>query len=55
MRADILNYIWCPICNGTSLDLEIFQEDAFEIRDGKILCCDCGNYYEIRQGIVDLL
>jgi len=55
MRVDILEYVRCPVCSGTSFEIDILEQDVYEIREGGLLCRDCGRRYEIHKGIVDLL
>ncbi len=55
MRVDILEYVRCPVCGTTSFEIDILERDAYEIREGGLVCHNCGRRYEIHKGIVDLL
>lgn len=55
MRVDILEYIRCPVCSATSFDIGILEQDVYEVREGELVCHNCGRRYEIHKGIVNLL
>jgi uncharacterized protein YbaR (Trm112 family)/ubiquinone/menaquinone biosynthesis C-methylase UbiE len=55
MREDILQYIQCPVCHSARLDIVVLKTDTREIREGELVCLDCGRRYPVRGGIVDLL
>ena len=55
MRVDILEYILCPVCSATSFDIGILEQDVYEVREGELVCHNCGRRYKIHKGIVDLL
>lgn len=55
MRVDILEYIQCPVCDATCFEINTLVQDVYEVREGELVCHNCGRHYEIHEGIVDLL
>lgn len=55
MRRDLLEYLECPLCAARHFRPEVAEEDAREVREGRLVCSGCQRSYTIRKGIVDLL
>jgi len=55
MRESILKYILCPICGSACFDIVVLGQDRKEIREGELVCLDCGSHHLIHKGIVDIL
>lgn len=55
MHDSILSYIFCPNCTQDSFLLNKFHWENDEIFDGVLLCSNCGLWYKIENGILDLL
>ncbi|MDY6780704.1 MAG: methytransferase partner Trm112 [Halobacteria archaeon] len=54
MNEDLMEIICCPVCKE-ELELEVESENDDEIVEGTLTCTDCGEVYEIDDGIPDLL
>ena len=53
MKRDLMDVICCPVCKA-DLELAVEEEDD-EIETGTLTCTECGEVYEIEDGIPDLL
>jgi SAM-dependent methyltransferase len=56
LLAELAHDLRCTAC-GTdrSLELEVAEEDAREVREGTLTCTRCGARFAVRDGIVELL
>lgn len=55
MKEQLLEILRCKVCSLGSLSLDNISGNEEEIRSGYVLCDNCGNTYEIRNGIVDTI
>ena len=58
MNRGTASLLTCPECSGGKLHLEEYllsDGDSDQVIDGRLVCADCGNWYRIEKGIVDLL
>jgi SAM-dependent methyltransferase len=53
VKRELLGLIRCPHCGGVDLALAIAEENASEIRAGRLECA-CGARFAITRGVVDL-
>lgn len=53
MKRDLMEILCCPVCKG-DLELQVTEEKE-EILEGKLLCHQCPETYEITEGIPNLL
>jgi SAM-dependent methyltransferase len=54
MKKELLNYINCPICQGSSFAIKEDENNDGVIKEGKIICLKCNNIYKISKGIIYL-
>ncbi|GAB3682255.1 methytransferase partner Trm112 [Salinarchaeum chitinilyticum] len=54
MKQSTLDILRCPL-DKAELDLDVEEQDGEEILDGTLTCTDCGETYEIADGIANLL
>jgi len=54
MRKKLMDILCCPVCKG-DLELKIAVEDEDEVLEGSLFCSSCNVYYEIHDGIPNLL
>ncbi len=56
MRTEVISKLICPECGQYPLSYEDFiPSDSAEILDGVVWCSDCGNWYPIEDGLLELL
>ena len=55
MREDILKVIRCPLCHSTSFEVSVLERNEQEIREGELVCRDCGHHHPIQKGVLNLL
>jgi len=55
MDKMVINNIICPNCQSGIFTLLPFDSDANDIREGIITCDECGIWYRIEGGVLDLL
>lgn len=55
MKKKLTEILQCPTCNSNLKLNEITNETTEEIREGSLQCIECGEKFEVRKGIVDLL
>ena len=53
MKRELMNILACPICKG-DLELDV-TEEADEIITGTLYCRKCDEYYQIEDGIPNML
>ena len=54
MRHNLLDLIKCPACGKSDFKIETSADDPTDIREGALICADCGLSYEIKGGITYL-
>lgn len=56
MKRDLMDIVCCPVCKA-DLELEVDEEDdeTGEVETGTLTCTECGEVYDIEDGIPDLL
>jgi len=54
VKQSTLDILRCPL-DKAELDLDVEEQDGEEILDGTLTCTDCGETYEIDEGIANLL
>jgi len=54
MKKDLMDILACPMCKG-SLELEISEEDEYEVVTGTLKCSNCSENYPITETIPNLL
>jgi len=54
LRKEFLEYLSCPICNG-SLTLNATEESVSEVLFGEFVCKSCLRHYAIEDGIPDFV
>jgi ubiquinone/menaquinone biosynthesis C-methylase UbiE/uncharacterized protein YbaR (Trm112 family) len=56
VRAELTESLRCPACQRHPLNQEAFQRDALnEVVTGVVWCADCGNWFPVEEGILELL
>ncbi|MFC1914659.1 class I SAM-dependent methyltransferase [Chloroflexota bacterium] len=55
MRENFIDYLKCPLCEGSSFELIVQEQNATEIREGQILCSGCQAKFTISRGVLDFL
>ncbi len=50
MKKGMLQYLVCPLCQSP-FDLDIEEEDAPEVRTGRLRCRGCGDVYPITRSV----
>lgn len=55
MKDNLLPLLICPVCRGERLSLEARARDDAEVRDGEVICADCGARMAIHNGILNTL
>lgn len=55
MQKSILNYIKCLNCGGKNFDIVNSSGNDKEIRSTDIICANCDEKYEVKDGIIYLL
>lgn len=57
MKKELVGFIRCPACraSGAMLRIEEEEHNHIEIRKGRLVCDNCHNSYNIKNGILDLL
>ncbi len=53
MKRDLMEILCCPVCKG-DLELRVEVEED-EILEGQLICHQCDQTYEIKEGIPNLL
>jgi uncharacterized protein YbaR (Trm112 family) len=54
MKRDLMDILCCPL-DKHDLELEVEEEDAEEVLEGRLVCTECGEVYPIEDGIPNLL
>lgn len=54
MKKELMDILACPMCKG-SLELEITEEDDYEVVTGTLKCNSCSENYPITETIPNLL
>lgn len=55
MKKDLLEKARCPICLKHNFKIITQESDSREIRNGKVMCLNCNNEFNIEDGIVNML
>ncbi|MBU1061331.1 MAG: methyltransferase domain-containing protein [Candidatus Omnitrophica bacterium] len=55
MRERLLKILRCTECKNNTFSLEKIEDGKLEIKNGKIVCRNCTNVYQIEDGIVSFL
>jgi ubiquinone/menaquinone biosynthesis C-methylase UbiE/uncharacterized protein YbaR (Trm112 family) len=55
MKREFTDAVCCPGCGASDMSFEVVEEDAVEIRDGRLICQGCRSSFEIAGGIVKML
>lgn len=55
MQEQLINKLKCPICSGINLVFESNVSNEIEIFSGSIKCLDCGEEFNIDEGVLDLI
>jgi len=55
MKLTFLGMIRCPVCGGKDFSCQAVSEDAYEIREGQVICNGCHKEFPIQAGILNLL
>jgi uncharacterized protein YbaR (Trm112 family) len=54
VKESLMDILCCPLDKG-ELELEIEERDDQEILAGQLVCTECGETYDIEDGIPNLL
>jgi uncharacterized protein YbaR (Trm112 family) len=55
MKRQLMEVLACPVCKQHPLDLVVAKENEEGIIEGRLSCPRCGNEYEIRHAIPDMI
>jgi len=55
MKKHALNYLCCPACRATDLQLSVFKETGEHVMDGALRCGGCRRVYLVVRGIPRML
>jgi len=50
-----MDILACPACKHHPLELTVEREDGDEVVEGRLHCAHCNAYYNIEDGIPNLL
>ena len=54
VKPYLLPKVVCPVCSSDALELVVFDSRGDDVRNGIVLCIQCGEQYEVREGIAFL-
>jgi len=54
MKKELVNILACPVCKG-DLELNVTEENDYEVVTGSLRCPRCGVSYPIKEAIPNLL
>lgn len=55
MKRDFTDAVSCPGCGASDMSLEVVEENAVEIREGRLICQGCRRSFVIARGILQML
>lgn len=56
MQSKFVTFLKCSNCDSKKLETELFEKNEYQsIKNGRIICTNCKEWYKIENSIIDLL